>query len=84
MIILFVVKYDSNEEINMEIMFKGADNMQDMIDRVYKNEYFKKAITLWLPFLKKRGFLDALIKVEGKKFEVKEVEEQKTEEKPEE
>lgn len=57
--ILFVVKYSSNEEINMEIIMSGGD--ASMIDRIYNNENYKKAVKSWLPFLDERGFLDTLI-----------------------
>jgi hypothetical protein len=60
MFILFVVKYDSHEEISMEDMLTGEDN-PEMLDRIYNNELYKTAIKLWLPFLNKRGFLDTLI-----------------------
>lgn len=63
MFILFVVKYDSPEEISIETMMMGGDD-PDMYQRIYYNDCFKKAVTLWLPFLNKRGFLDTLIKPE--------------------
>lgn len=71
MFILFVVKYDSPEEISMETMMMGGDN-PEMYQRIYYNDFFKKAVTTWLPFLNKRGFLDTLLKekpVEAKKEE---------------
>lgn len=60
MFILFIVKYDSHEEISIENMMTGGADA-NMLDRVYNNELYKKAIKLWLPFLNKRGFLDTLI-----------------------
>lgn len=65
---LFVVKYDSYEEINLEMMMSGEDNSR-MMERIYNNDTYNKALKLWLPFLNKRGFLDTLI-VKDQKFEV--------------
>lgn len=59
MFILFVVKYDSAEEINMEMIISGGD--EAMLERIYNNDNYKKAIKLWLPFMDKRGFLDSMI-----------------------
>lgn len=75
MMILFVVKYDSDEEINMETMMAGGD--PEMIKRIYNNEVYKKAVKLWLPFLSKRGFLDTLIVEDEKATEEKKPEEDK-------
>lgn len=61
--ILFVVKYNSAEEITIETMMTGS-NDPDIMDRVYKNDNYKKAVTMWLPFMNKRGFLDTLLKEE--------------------
>lgn len=63
MIILFVVKYDSPEEISMEtLMMEGGS--PEMLKRVYQNDCYKKALQLWLPFFNKRGFLDTMIQEE--------------------
>lgn len=59
MFILFVVKYDSNEEINIETLMSADD--PEMLNRVYNNDNYKNAIKKWLPFLNKRGFLDTMI-----------------------
>lgn len=66
MFILFVVKYDSPEEILIETLLMGGDD-PEMFHRVYYNDIYKKAVTLWLPFLNKRGFLDTLLKSEDAK-----------------
>ncbi len=58
MFILFVVKNDSSEEINMETMMTGDT---DILYRLYNAETYKKAVKLWMNFLNKRGFLDMLI-----------------------
>lgn len=60
MIILFVVKYDSPEEMSMEtLMIEGGS--PEMMNRIYGNDCYKKALKLWLPFMSKRGFLDTLM-----------------------
>jgi hypothetical protein len=61
MMILFIVKYDSPEEMNMEI-FMGEGGNPELLKRVYGNECYKAALKLWLPFMNKRGFLDGLVK----------------------
>lgn len=61
MMILSIVKYDSPEELNMEVIMAGGDN-EDMQDRIYNGANFRNAVKLWLPFLEERGFLDKLIK----------------------
>lgn len=58
MFILFVVKNDSPEEINIEAMMTGE---ADFLCRVYNGAGYKKAVKLWLHFFNKRGFLDTLI-----------------------
>ncbi|XP_037030222.1 uncharacterized protein LOC119070043 [Bradysia coprophila] len=58
MFILFVVKNDSSEEIDMETMMSGD---ADTLHRFYNGDGYKKAAKLWLHFLNKRGFLDTLI-----------------------
>lgn len=59
--ILSIVKYDSPEELNMEVILSGGDD-EAMKDRIYNGENFRKAVKLWLPFMEERGFLDKLIK----------------------
>lgn len=58
MFILFVVKNDSHEEINIEAMMSGDP---EVMFRMYNAEGYKKALKLWLNFFDKRGFLDTLI-----------------------
>lgn len=57
MFILFIVKNDSPEEINIETMMSADADLY----RFYNAEGYKKAAKLWLHFLNKRGFLDTLI-----------------------
>jgi hypothetical protein len=61
MVTLFIVKYDSPEEMNMEI-FMGEGGNPELLKRAYGNECYKAALKLWLPFMNKRGFLDGLVK----------------------
>lgn len=34
---------------------------QETLHNIYGNPIYKKALTVWLPFLDKRGYLDRLI-----------------------
>jgi hypothetical protein len=58
---LFVVKNDSSDEINMENLMGKGEGAEEMLQKVYKNPIYKKAVRAWLPFLNKRGFLDTMI-----------------------
>ena len=60
MFILFICKYDSNEEITMEIFMRNDDGKEELMNRIYRNENYKKAIIPWLRFLDQRGFLTTL------------------------
>lgn len=63
MFILSIVKNDSSEELNLEVIM-GESNEAEVLDiykRIYGNETFKKAVKIWLPFMNKRGFLDTLL-----------------------
>lgn len=68
MISLFAVKYESSEELSMEMIMSGGD--PEMIERIYNNGNYRKAIQQWLPFLDNRGFLDVLIKPQMEKHEI--------------
>lgn len=56
---MFFVKYDSTEEMTVEILIYGGD--EATMDQIYNNENYKKAIKLWLPFLNYKGFLDRMM-----------------------
>jgi hypothetical protein len=64
MIILFIVKYDSPEDIDMDVFMAKGEN-PDLIDRIYGNECYKTALKLWLPFFDKRKFIDVEINDEN-------------------
>lgn len=61
MFILFVVKYESSEELSLEDMMKAESPDKDLYNKMYCNETYKKAIKTLLPFLDERGFLDSLL-----------------------
>lgn len=58
--IMFVCKYDSEEELTMEQFMDPNAYNEDMLNRMYKNELFLDAVKSWMPFLYKRGFLDTV------------------------
>lgn len=62
MFILFVVKNDSNEVLEIEKLMTTED--PEMHQKIYNNENYMKSLKLWLPFLNKRGFLDTMYKKE--------------------
>ena len=55
---LFICKYDSHEEITLEILMKNEKGKEEAMNKIYQNENYKKAIKLWFPFLKKKGLLE--------------------------
>lgn len=69
MFIMAIVKYDSNEEMNLEMIMAGGD--EGMFDRIYNNDNYKTAVKLWLPFMNERGFLDKMILDVEPKLETK-------------
>lgn len=58
--IMFVCKYDSEEELTMEQFMDPNAYNEDMLSRMYRSELFLGAVKSWLPFLHKRGFLDTV------------------------
>lgn len=61
MLLLFAVKNDSPQEINLSEILGGSDDSPER-DRVFKNENYMKAVRSWLPFFNERGYLDTMIK----------------------
>lgn len=61
MLILFVAKFDSQEELNMENIMDPEKVNLEMLKNAFMNGTYCKALSLWLPFLNKRGFLDTLL-----------------------
>ena len=60
MFILFICKYDSHEEITLETLMKNEQGKEELMNKIYRNENYKKAITQWLRFLDQRNFLTTL------------------------
>lgn len=61
MFILFIAKYESSEEIDLEDLMKAISPNEEIYYRAYRNETFKKAVKTLLPFLEARGYLDSLL-----------------------
>lgn len=64
MFILTIVKNESTEEVNLEMIMgqsEDEEKLERMYKRIYENETYKKAVKTWLPFLNKRGFLDSML-----------------------
>lgn len=62
--ILTIVKNESSEELNMDMIMghsEDEEKLESMYKRIFENETYKKAVTTWLPFLNKRGFLDSML-----------------------
>lgn len=61
MFVMFIVKYDSNEELNLENMMDPESFDPIQIKRALFNDIYQKALRVWVPFLNKRGYLDKLL-----------------------
>jgi hypothetical protein len=55
--IMFVCKYNAQEEINMGELFSGVID-DASLKRIYSNDNYLKALESWLPFMEERGYLD--------------------------
>lgn len=60
MFIMFICKYDSEKEITLDMLFKGGDGSQDLLNEIYSNDCYITACKKWLPFLNDRGCLDGM------------------------
>lgn len=60
MFTMFIVKYDDDQELNMQKLFYEGLSAETM-NRIYNNKVYKNALMVWLPFFNERGFLDQLI-----------------------
>ena len=60
MFILFICKYDSQEEITLDFFMRNDEGKEIIMNKIYRNENYKKAIKLWLPLSNKKGFLDTI------------------------
>lgn len=61
MFIMFVAKFDSNEELNMEDVMDPEKVNIEVMRNAFMNGTYRNALSLWLPFLNKRGFFDTLL-----------------------
>ncbi|KAG5675468.1 hypothetical protein PVAND_005370 [Polypedilum vanderplanki] len=61
MYVLIIIKYNSNDELNIEILMDAEKSNQNLIQIAFNNEICKAALKIWIPFLNKRGFLDILL-----------------------
>jgi len=61
MFVMFVVKYDSTQELDISQMFDQTKGDPEAFLNAFKNPIYKKAVETWLPFLDKRGFLDTFL-----------------------
>lgn len=61
MFVMFVVKYNSKEEMNLDQFMNPNNDDPKLIEEAYGNELYRTALKLWLPFFNKRGFIDNLL-----------------------
>jgi hypothetical protein len=61
MVNLLVAKHNSTEELRYDQLVQPISEQKVLLEIVYKIENFTNAIKLILPFMKERGFLDAMI-----------------------
>jgi hypothetical protein len=61
MIGLLAAKHDAPEELRFYEMLEPTPKQKVILENVYKIENYTNAIKLMLPFMKERGFLDAMI-----------------------
>ena len=58
---MFVVKYDSDQELDISQMFDQTKGDPEALINAFNNPIYKKAVQTWLPFLDKRGYLDTFL-----------------------
>lgn len=61
MFVMFIAKYDSDKELDLAQIFDPTKSSPDTLIGAFNNPIYKKALALWLPFLDKRGYLDAFL-----------------------
>ncbi|KAG5675466.1 hypothetical protein PVAND_005368 [Polypedilum vanderplanki] len=61
MFVLFIAKYDSNDDLDIEQIMNPDKVNYKVIYDAFNNEIYKNALKTWLPFLNKRGYLDTLL-----------------------
>lgn len=60
-IFLFPTKINTEMEINLDQVFLGGEQAEEILKIIFTNELYAKACQKWLPFFNERGFLDSLI-----------------------
>ena len=58
---MFIIKYDSNQELDISQIFDQTKGDPEHFTAAFNKPTYKKALTSWLPFLDKRGYLDVLL-----------------------
>lgn len=58
---MFIVKYDSKEELSLDFFTDPERFDIKQLEKAFNNNNYQKALGLWVPFLNKRGYLDALL-----------------------
>jgi hypothetical protein len=61
MLVMFVAKYESNEELNLEGLMDPDKFDANAIRAALHGKHYIKALETWLPFLNRRGFLDTML-----------------------
>lgn len=61
MFIMFVAKYDSNEDLDMQNLMDPEKVNFETIRKGFITEVYRNALAIWLPFLNKRGFIDTML-----------------------
>lgn len=59
--IMFIVKFETNEEFDIENMMDPDKAKPEVMRANYLGELYQNALKEWLPFLNKRGFIDSLL-----------------------
>lgn len=53
--VLAIIKNDSTEEVTFGSLFVGLQK-PEILELIFNNPNFRKALMLWLPFMDDRGF----------------------------
>jgi hypothetical protein len=61
MTILLVSKHYAAEQLRYDQLMQPTNEQKVLLEKVYKIDNYTNAIKYFLPFMKERGFLDALI-----------------------
>ncbi|KAL7041202.1 hypothetical protein ACKWTF_000677 [Chironomus riparius] len=61
MFVMFIAKYDSPQDLDITQIFEQTKDSPGMFEAAFKNPIYQAAFKSWLPFLDKRGYLDAFL-----------------------